>query len=494
MAEKRPEVPGYTMAHLLGFGATGEVWLARESSTGAPVALKRVRTPGDRAAGARMRREASVLASVEHPHLVRLRRVLSLTDEIVLVLDYAAGGSLARLLGARDRLTPGEVVTLGAPLADALAAVHQRGIVHGDITPSNVLLTADGRPLLADLGLSRIAGASPGEVDGTTGYVDPAVLHGQQPSKASDVYGLAAVCWSALTGVSPQAGGQLPAEVPAALARCLASALDLDAGSRPTAVELGVALYDACEPVPLRMVSTDSIPAERPRVDLATRRVRPAAQPTRSGPPRPSHRRARRSVPWRLVGGVGAVSVGVTGAVVAGLSWAQAGGGHVGVALPSATLSAAASAPGETSPATAAPSAPATRESATTSPEPAWREVLDGLDATRERAFAAADIRALHDVYAPGSRALKAEERAVLTLAERGLRARGHDFRLVDVVPVSRVADRAVLSVTDTVGAHRLVDARGAVVEEREGRGKRSFQVVLVHRAGRWLISEIAPT
>ena len=96
-----------------------------------------------------------MLAGVQHPHVVRLRGVHGVDDALVLVLDLAPGGSLARLLATRGTLSPGEVVTLGVPLAQALAAVHAQGLVHGDVTPANVLFAADGRPLLGRPGRRR---------------------------------------------------------------------------------------------------------------------------------------------------------------------------------------------------------------------------------------------------------------------------------------------------------------------------------------------------
>src|SRR5476651_2138924 len=105
---------------MLGFGGSGEVWRARERASGDVVALKRVRTAdGAAAAGAeltqRLQREAALLATVQHEHVVRLRSVVPTANGLVLVLDYAEGGSLTSLLAARSRLSAGDVVTIGAP-------------------------------------------------------------------------------------------------------------------------------------------------------------------------------------------------------------------------------------------------------------------------------------------------------------------------------------------------------------------------------------------
>src|SRR5689334_14729116 len=91
-------LPGYVLDELIGFGGTGEVWRARDEASGRVVALKRVRPAGGVVERDRLRREAAVLAGVASPHLVRLRTAVSTADGVVLVLDYAAGGSLASLL------------------------------------------------------------------------------------------------------------------------------------------------------------------------------------------------------------------------------------------------------------------------------------------------------------------------------------------------------------------------------------------------------------
>src|SRR5438309_584724 len=79
-------------------------------------------------------------------------------DGAVLVLDLADGGSLAELLAVRGRLTPGEVITAVSPVAAAVAYLHAAEIVHGDVSPANILFTPGGVPLLADLGVARLTG------------------------------------------------------------------------------------------------------------------------------------------------------------------------------------------------------------------------------------------------------------------------------------------------------------------------------------------------
>ncbi|HEU4675474.1 MAG TPA: serine/threonine-protein kinase [Motilibacteraceae bacterium] len=316
---RRWEVPGYDVAELIGFGASGEVWLARERSTGDPVALKRLRpVPGTRRspeAGERVAREAALLAALRHPHLLRLREVLPPADGVadggpasglVLVLDHAAGGSLASLLAVRGTLAPGEVVTVVAPLAEALAHVHARGLVHGDVTPANILLTGDGRPLLADLGVARLLGEQLGTVEGTPGYADPAVLAGAAPTPAADVYGLAATALTALCGPLPGSGQGVPSQpwdlprvqglaptAPPPLLEVLAAALAPRPEDRPDPAELAVALHDACPPQPVRRrparpfalddAADDSLPVDLPAGGTGGTVLPGAASPPQGG-------------------------------------------------------------------------------------------------------------------------------------------------------------------------------------------------------------------
>ena len=139
---------GYDVRSLVDDGRAGDLWSAVDAETGEAVALRRV---GGAVDPARLR--ALVGLHDELPYVVRLRDVVEHEGLLVLVLDAPSGGSLDALTARRGALEPGEVVTVGVPLAEALAAAHERGLVHGALRGSSVLFTADGMPLLADLGL-----------------------------------------------------------------------------------------------------------------------------------------------------------------------------------------------------------------------------------------------------------------------------------------------------------------------------------------------------
>ena len=301
-----PEVPGYDVGRLLGCGGTAAVWLATEHVTRCDVALKCLAAtgppePGDAEEAAR--REVRILSVLDHEHLVKVRAVVRVrhgTDGgtgLGLVLDYAPGGSLAELLAARGSLAPGEAVTVLTPIAQALAYLHGNGFTHGDVAPGNVLFTAQGKPLLADLGVARML-ADPREPSrpGTDGFRDPApvdaVRAGLQPE--GDVYSLAAVGWFCLTGRAPEPEPQRPPlpllvpGVPARLAEALEAGLRPDRRQRPSAAELAAAIFRSAPAEPVDL-SVSVHPTVLPQ--LLTRR---------SLPPGARERRADLLRNWRL--------------------------------------------------------------------------------------------------------------------------------------------------------------------------------------------------
>ena len=291
---------GYDVERLLGSGGSSDVWRGRVSATGEPVALKRI-AGVDTVAVKRAETEAALLTALDHPHLVRLHAFVPTDDATVLVLDLADGGSLAQLLDARGRLTPGEVVTALAPIGAALAYLHGAGVVHGDVSAANVLFTPAGVPLLADVGVARLLGDD-SDAHTTPAYVDPCVAAGSIPGAQSDVFMLAAVALHALTGTPPWvaatgdaalalaeagvlddvAARLAAAHVPPAMTQVLVRALSVDPHRRGTAAELALDLRHSVQPVAVELA------AGRSRPDPA-RMARPAAVDLPDGSPGPAH-------------------------------------------------------------------------------------------------------------------------------------------------------------------------------------------------------------
>ncbi len=290
-----PEVPGYELGRLLARGGTSEVWAGVAIDGGRRVAVKVVHAElGSVEAAAR---EAAVSARSASAHVVAVEACVELPDgRIAVVMPHLLGGALDALVRARGHLSPGEVVTVLTPVASALGRLHDLGVVHGDVSPGNVLLELDGRPVLGDLGLGHVLGeVSPG-VWGTDGYVAPEVLLGADPSPASDVYALGALGWLCLSGTVPGPPGLRPelAEVSRAgegsepVVAALAAAVSADPADRPGAHELAWQLFAAAAAEPLHLAHGDD------EVSAVTYRLRAAA----GHPPSvPAFRRRLR--PWR---------------------------------------------------------------------------------------------------------------------------------------------------------------------------------------------------
>ncbi len=275
------QVGDYEATEPLGAGGSAEVWLGVRRATGDAVALKVF--PAD--ALPAVQREAALAAVVDHPHVVKVLDVVADADRAVLVTEYAAGGDLADLLQRRGRLSSGETLTVLLPLAAALATAHERQVVHGDITPGNILFDHAGRPLLSDLGAARAAADSGGPVSTTAPDAAPELARGAEPTPATDMFSLGSVALACLTGRSAwpaddlrdvliqAAAGQWPDPGddcgPAPLIASVRALLQHDPERRPGAASLVLDLRASGRPEPL---------------DLATR-IRPALGATSGEPP-----------------------------------------------------------------------------------------------------------------------------------------------------------------------------------------------------------------
>lgn len=432
-------VPGFDVDQLLGRGWGGELWSARGRATGRRVVLRRLAVRDDVATHDRVRRAAARLIGVQHPHLVPLRGVLSVEGAVVLVHDHVAGVGLDRLLAEHRALQEAEVVTLLVPLAQALAAVHSCGLVHGRVSPSSVLLGADGRPMLADTGVAAL-------IDGRDRSTGP----------SDDVRDLALTCRAAL-GPAAHAGS---------LAAVLSAATDGDPARRPSAAELAEAAFASAPAAPIHPAASASGRPTQPaagRPDTASLVSRHPRSHRRTS--RRSTRRASRRWVGLLVG-VGAAAAAALG----GLAWAGVDPGAPGSSV-------------------------AAREHLSTYDDAAaagrWRSVLTALDARRASAFAAVSPGRLTTVYAAGSPALRRDRARLDDLAAAGLHVERLRLRPRSVRVVTSSSTRVVLAVVDALEPYDVRTSRGALVAARPGRAAASWRVTLARADGDWRVYDV---
>jgi serine/threonine protein kinase len=234
----------------LGSGGMADVYRAHDQHLDRPVAVKVFGPRADPVALRRFDDEAHALARLSHPGLVSIFDVGVHRDRPYLVMRLVQGDTLqSRLLDGP--LPPADVLLLGARLADALAHVHGRDMIHRDVKPSNILLDEDDNPFLTDFGIALLVGATrltdSNEIIGTPAYLAPEQVLGREIGPAVDVYGLALMLIECLTGEMEYPGGN---KVEAALARL----------HRPPRIPAGLPVEFAS----LLVTMTATEPARRP--------------------------------------------------------------------------------------------------------------------------------------------------------------------------------------------------------------------------------------
>ncbi|WSG48242.1 protein kinase [Dactylosporangium sp. NBC_01737] len=190
----------------------GDVWQGHDRVLGRTVAVKLLRSPsGELAFVERFWAEARTMATISHPGVVD---VYDFGDDpaagVYLVMKYIEGESLARTLDREERLTVEATMRLVAEAAEALHAAHEKGVMHRDIKPGNLLLRPDGGTMLTDFGIARSAAAThqttAGLLLGTASYIAPERAGGEPATARSDIYSLGVVAYRCLTGRLPFVG------------------------------------------------------------------------------------------------------------------------------------------------------------------------------------------------------------------------------------------------------------------------------------------------
>ncbi|MFD1150567.1 protein kinase domain-containing protein [Saccharothrix hoggarensis] len=257
MSERDEVIAGrYRLVALIGRGAAGVVWRARDERLGRTVAVKFLGAGDSPDAVERIVREGRIAARLRHPHAVTVHDVVEHHGKPCLVMEYLSSRTLAQLVDERGPLPEELVAGVGWQVASALAAAHAAGIVHRDVTTFNILLADDGTAKIADFGIARAIGegtvTDARTLVGTPAFLAPEVAAGEEAVFASDVYSLGATLYAALEGHPPFGATDNPyallrrvseAEVeplrfPGPLGEVLLRVLRRDPAQRPTMVEL----------------------------------------------------------------------------------------------------------------------------------------------------------------------------------------------------------------------------------------------------------------
>jgi hypothetical protein len=199
----------YRTLKRLGSGGMATVLLAVDERLGRQVAVKRMHAESPEDVAKRFRREAQLGASLNHPNIVSIFDIETDEENVLIVMEYVPGGTLKDAL-ARGPLPREAALKILRGVASAIDYAHEHDVVHRDIKPANILLDADGRAKLADLGIATAAEVtsitSTGAVLGTASYMPPERLDGQPGGPPADIYGLAVVAYETLTGRKARQG------------------------------------------------------------------------------------------------------------------------------------------------------------------------------------------------------------------------------------------------------------------------------------------------
>ncbi|MGA8046265.1 MAG: protein kinase [Dermatophilaceae bacterium] len=422
----------YRLVSVIATGGMGVVWEGWDERLERPVAIKQLKAvagmPPAEAELAKRRamREARITARLHHPHAVPVFDAVEHDGQPCLIMPLLPSTPLSDVLRERGRLPLREVLTIGAQVASALSAAHELGVVHRDVKPGNILMTADRSAHLSDFGISHAMGDATltrtGLVHGTPAYLAPEVARGQEASFSSDVFSLGSTMFAALEGAPPfgsdpnsiallhrvASGTVPPPERAGTLTPFLLRMLAPDSDERPTMAEVaatlgtvvvddeapGDAVTDGPDPVAFpaalgAMATQELEPASAMPADPAVEELtgdpelddaagpdpgpavpatlKPAHTP--ASDPRPRRRR-RRSPVLALTGAALLLMVLLTTAVLTG----RLGDDPGGTAAPAETPNPSASAESATGTATDTPpdprTAPTPEPSAAPEPEP----------------------------------------------------------------------------------------------------------------------------
>ena len=212
------KLASFEVEKVIGRGGMGVVYLARDTKLDRSVAIKSLPSGllSSSTAKSRFKREAKVLASLNHPNIAVIYDIIEHDAGLAyLILEYVPGETLAERI-AGEPLKLEDVFSIGQQIAEGVSAAHEKGVVHRDLKPGNIKITPDGRVKVLDFGLAKTSGSQdknqgttitqPGRVIGTPAYMSPEQARGNPVDHCSDIWSFACILYEMLTGHSPFEG------------------------------------------------------------------------------------------------------------------------------------------------------------------------------------------------------------------------------------------------------------------------------------------------
>jgi len=211
------KVDTFEIIEMIGRGGMGVVYLARDTKLDRSVAIKSIPPEllSDSTARMRFKREAKLLASLNHPNIAVIHDIIEQDDSGYLVLEYIPGHTLTERI-AHKPLKLQEALSIGRQVAEAISAAHEKGVVHRDLKPGNIKITPQGRVKVLDFGLAKptfgeykksdVTATEPGRIIGTPAYMSPEQARGKPTDTRSDIWSFGCVLYEMLTGKVPFEG------------------------------------------------------------------------------------------------------------------------------------------------------------------------------------------------------------------------------------------------------------------------------------------------
>jgi non-specific serine/threonine protein kinase len=211
------KIGSFEIVEMIGRGGMGVVYLARDTKLKRSVAIKSmpVELQAHSTARTRFRREAELLASLNHPNIAVIHEIVEEKKSSYLILEYIAGQTLAERI-AQEPLNLEEALSIGQQVAEAVSAAHDKGVIHRDLKPGNIKITPEGKVKVLDFGLAKAsvsdgksgetAVTEPGRVMGTPAYMSPEQACGKSTDKRSDIWSFGCLMYEMLAGHLPFEG------------------------------------------------------------------------------------------------------------------------------------------------------------------------------------------------------------------------------------------------------------------------------------------------